>query len=83
MKNHRIIIAIISIAVSVVLGIILFNNPELVKVTTSNWEEITLTATQNFVKNIAVSMFCGGSIYTIFYAIPHEYKEAKQKRKGE
>lgn len=84
MKNHRIIIAIISIAVSVILAIFLFNQePDFIKIMTSDSEEVILTPTQNIAKNIVISIFCGGSIYIIFYAIPHEYKKANHKEKDE
>jgi len=83
MKKRRIIEGIISIAVSVILGVFLFNNPDFIKMMTSDYEVVILTPAQNFVKNIAISLFCGGAIYAIFYAVPHEYKLANTKKRDE
>lgn len=83
MKNRRIIIAIISIAVSVILGIFLFNHPDFIKVMTSDSVEIASTPAHNFIKNTVISVACGGSIYAIFYSIPNEYKKANQKKEDE
>ena len=83
------IVAIISIAASVILGIFLFNqDSDFIKIRPDdskqeNFEEITSTPTQNFAKNTAISIFCGGSIYIMFYAIPHEYKKTNQEKKDE
>ena len=79
MKKRHIIVAIISIAVSLTLEFFLFNHPDLIKIAISNSGEVILTTAQNFVKNTAISLFCGGSIYAIFYAIPHEYNKANKK----
>jgi len=90
MKNHRrIIIAIISIVVTISLAIFLFNQePDFIKVSTSDSsiesvEESTSSPIQNFIKNTTISLFCGGSIYAIFYSIPNEYKKCNQKKKDE
>jgi len=86
-NNRRIIIAVISIVVTISLAIFLFNQePDFIKVSTSDsligsFEESTFTPIQNFIKNIMVSLFFGGSIYTTFYSIPNEYKKANKKRK--
>ena len=83
MKNRRIVVGIISIAVTVILGIFLFNHPDFIKVMINEHEAAILTPTENFLKNTLISIFCGGTIYTIFYGIPHEYKKAKQKEADE
>ena len=82
MKNNRIVIAVISIAVSVILAVFLFNqDPDFIKIISSDSEEVVLTSTQNGVKNIGISLFCGGAVYAIFYSIPNEYKKIRQKNK--
>lgn len=87
MTNHRrIVIAIISIVVTISLAIFLFNQePDFIKVNTSDsliesFEESKSTPTEYFIKNISISLFCGGSIYAIFYSIPNEYKKANAKK---
>ena len=68
-------VAAISIAVSVVVAIFLLNQePDFIKILANN-EAVVLTAKENIVKNIIISMFCGAIIYSVFYAIPNECKK--------
>ena len=78
--KKRIMVAAISIAVSVVVAIFLLNQePDFIKILANNNEAVVLTAKENIVKNIIISMFCGATIYSVFYAMPHEYKKANKK----
>lgn len=75
MNKSHIIISGISISIMIVVGTILFSHPDLVMVT----NYIIVTSTQNFVKNLTITLFCGSGVYTVLYGIPHEYKVVNKK----
>ncbi len=77
MNKFHMIVSAISIALMVIVGAILFSHPELISVTNYT----IVTPTQNFVKNLIITLFCGSSVYTVFYGIPHEYKVVNKKIK--
>ena len=75
MNKSHIIVSAISIALMVIVGAILFSHPDLIMVN----DETILNPTHNFVKNLIITLFCGSAVYTVFYAIPHEYKVVNKK----
>ena len=75
MNKSHIIIGAISIALMVIVGVVLFSNPELISI----GNEVSISSTEKTAWNVIISVFCGASVYAIFYGIPHEYKVVNQK----
>lgn len=86
MKKRRNIIIIISIIAAIAMGIFMFSeNSEfkqnLEKAQTN--QERTLAKKQEVLKDSFITIFVGGAIYCIFYAIPKEYKLNQEQEKRE